>query len=361
MLSIRSLFILVVLFPTAVASVYYGLIASKRYVSEAEYIVRGVNSHKVGGLDAILTSFGISRAADDTSAIQAFMQSRDAVSLLEKRVPLREIYSRSEADRLSAYPRPWRTDSFESLFDYTQDMISVVQDPTKGITTLKVSAFRPDDAYLIATTLVSLAEEMVNKMNDRAQRDTVRNAQDEVIRAEAQIGTVQDRLTAFRNKQLMVDPVAFSGVMLGAMSKLTLDLAQTSSQIKETSLNSPNSPSIPALRAKESALEQSIAAERGKLAGSATSIANRVSEYEQMTLSRDLAEKQYASAMSTLENARVEARRQQIYIEEMVRPNLPDESTEPRRLRIVLTIFVIGFAAFSMIWILTVGAKDHAQ
>jgi len=26
-----------------------------------------------------------------------------------------------------------------------------------------------------------------------------------------------------------------------------------------------------------------------------------------------------------------------------------------------LTVFVVGFAAFSLIWILAVGAKDHAQ
>ncbi len=360
-MSIRTLFIVIVLVPTAVGAVYYGLFASKRYVSEAEYIVRGINAHKGGGLDAILTSFGISRAADDTSAIQAFMESRDAVRLLEERVPLRRIYTSPDVDRLSRYPRIWRRDSFESLYDYVQDMISVVEDPTTGITTLKVQAFTPEDAHLIASTLVSLAEEMVNRMNDRAQTDTVRNAREEVARAEQLIAKVQVDLTAFRNKQLLVDPVAFSGVMLDSMSKLSLELAQTSSQIRETSLNSPSNPAIGPLRAKASALEQSINNERSKLAGSDGAIAAKVSAYEQMILSRDLAEKQYASAMSTLETARMEARRQQIYIEEMVRSNLPDESLEPRRFRIVATIFVMGFAAFSMIWILTVGAKDHAQ
>jgi capsular polysaccharide transport system permease protein len=45
----------------------------------------------------------------------------------------------------------------------------------------------------------------------------------------------------------------------------------------------------------------------------------------------------------------------------MVNPNLPDEHTKPERLRLILTAFVLSFAVFSMIWIVSVGAKDHAQ
>jgi hypothetical protein len=71
--TLRILFSIIVVFPTVVGGIYYGLIASKRYVSEAQYIVRGVSNHQSTGLTALLTTFGISRAADDTYAIQNFM------------------------------------------------------------------------------------------------------------------------------------------------------------------------------------------------------------------------------------------------------------------------------------------------
>lgn len=97
------------------------------------------------------------------------------------------------------------------------------------------------------------------------------------------------------------------------------------------------------------------------MAGYDRALAGKVATYEHLTLMRDLAEKNFAAALSSLESSRQEARRQQIYIEEIVYPNLPDDDTEPRRLRSILAVFVLSFAVFSMIWILTVGAKDHAQ
>jgi capsular polysaccharide transport system permease protein len=359
--SIRARFLIIVMVPTFIAAIYYGAIASKRFVSEAEYIVRGVSSSRANGLSAILTSFGISRAADDTSAIQNFMESRDCIRQLMERLPMREIYSRPEADFFSRFKRFLRRDTFENFFDYTGDFISVIQDPTKGITTLQVISFRPEDSKAIAETMLALAEEMVNKMNERAQRDTVSNAHTEVELAEQKVVHAQADLTAFRNKELLVDPLSFSSTVLGGISKLSLELAQVSTQIREASRNSPTNPSISPMQARAAALEQSIGLERKKLAGDDSALAGKVAVYENLTLQRDLAEKSFASALIALESARREASRQQIYIEEMVRPNLPDDDTEPRRLRVILTVFVLSFGVFSMLWILTVGAKDHAQ
>src|SRR6516165_1526578 len=335
MRSVRAMFCIVVLVPTSIATIYYGVIASKRYVSEAEYIVRGVNTHHAGGLDAICA--------------------------LNERLPLRDIYARPEADYFARFKPFWRKDTFESLYEYTQHFITINQDPTKGITTLRVVTFRPEDSKAIAATLLTLAEEMVNRMNDRAQADAIRNARDEVTLAEEKISQAQAELTAFRNREMLVDPVAFSSTMLGGVSKLSLDLAQTSTEIKETLHNSPANPGLPALRARAAALQQRIEIERKKMAGDDTALAGKVAAYEHLTLMRDLADKSFAAALTALEGARQEARRQQIYIEEMVRPNLPDEDTEPKRFRSILTVFVLSFAVFSMIWILTVGAKDHAQ
>ena len=62
-----------------------------------------------------------------------------------------------------------------------------------------------------------------------------------------------------------------------------------------------------------------------------------------------------------MQNAETEAQRKRIYIEEIVRPNLPDEPTRPERLRAIVSTAVVGFLAFSILWILSVGSKDHAQ
>ena len=80
-----------------------------------------------------------------------------------------------------------------------------------------------------------------------------------------------------------------------------------------------------------------------------------------MTLKRDLAEKGLAAAIKSLDVARQDARRQHIYIEPIVASNLPDQATEPRRIRGIFTILILGFSVFAVLWILSVGAREHKQ
>jgi capsular polysaccharide transport system permease protein len=242
-----------------------------------------------------------------------------------------------------------------------QSYISVVVDTSTGVTTLDVSAFRPDDAKLIATTLLTLAEGMANRMNERAEADTVSEAQKEVARARQTVLDAEASLTAFRNSQNLVDPVSYASVLLTGIGQLSVDRAKAQAQIKETLELSPSNPAIQSLKAQADALDRKIADERAKLAGDNTALAEKVSTYDGLTLARDLAGKSYASALTALLDAQQQAQRQAIYIEEMVPPNLPDDDTEPNRLRLVVTVFVLSFAVFAMLWVLTVGAKEHAQ
>lgn len=65
-----SLFLAVFAAPTIWAVLYYGVISSDRYISEAKFIVRGLNGNQVGGLSVLLRTFGISRANEDSYAIK---------------------------------------------------------------------------------------------------------------------------------------------------------------------------------------------------------------------------------------------------------------------------------------------------
>src|ERR1700748_590161 len=202
----RLAFIAIVIAPTLVAAVYYSLLASPRYVSEAQFLVRGVSTSRIGGLTAFFRTFGISRAVDDANIVENYVISRDAVRALEARLPLREIFGRPEGDVFSRFPRFWENDSFEKLYEYYLRRVSVVADGAQGISSMKVETFRSEDSTKIARELLLLAEDLVNRMNTRAQADAVSSAQSEVTLAEAKIVAAQADLTAFRNRALLVDP-----------------------------------------------------------------------------------------------------------------------------------------------------------
>ncbi len=361
-LSLGSLlFLIVVVIPTAIGCIYFGLIASDRYVTEAKFIVRGVSGRQGSGLEALFRTFGISRAEDDAFAVHNFMQSRDAVLALDHQKSLREIFGPSSADILSKYPRFWLGDSFESLYEYYLQRVEVAYQPTTGISTLRVSAFNPEDTKLIAENLLRLSEKLINRMNDRANDDALTYAEGEVARAENQVIGSQREITLYRNSELMIDPNVVSVKTLDLIGNLAAELARTRLQLSEMIQNSPSNPSIQSLRVRIEALEGQIAAEKSKIVGGADALASKISTYERLVLNREFADRNLAAAFTTLETAHQEGRQQHLYIETIVSPTLPDEPTEPRRLRNVITILFCCFSIFGMLWLVIAGSQEHAH
>jgi capsular polysaccharide transport system permease protein len=357
----RVRFVALVVAPAVVATVYFGFVAAPQFVSHTEYIVRGLDEHRASGLSALLNTFGVSRAADEISAIESFLKSREVLGTLNARINLRAVYGSPAADALSRFPRFWERASFENLYAYTRSFIAVSKDAATGVTSLDVAAFDPRDAKAIADAMLAAAGDMANSLNARAEADMIESAQRELGEARDDVVRTQGELTAFRDQTLLVDPLAFAGAMLSDIGSLSLERARTQAEIAEAETLSPNAPALDSLRASANALDRGVEEERAKLAGDNSALAGKVANYERLSLLRDLAQKRYAAALVSLQGAESEAQRKRIYIEEIVSPNLADEPTRPERLREIVTVSVVGFLAFAILWILSVGSKDHAQ
>ena len=55
------------------------------------------------------------------------------------------------------------------------------------------------------------------------------------------------------------------------------------------------------------------------------------------------------SALASLETARSEAQRKQLYLERLVQPNLPDMAVEPRRIRSTFTVLALGLVLWGVL------------
>lgn len=355
-------FLLVVILPTSFAIVFYGFLASPRYVSDVKFVVRSMSSQRITGLDLLFQTIGLGRAADDAYVVVQFLQSKDIIPALEKQgIDLRQIFQREEADRLSRYPRIWRPDSTESLFDFYMSHVTILEDSAKGIINVSVITFRPEDSQALANGLIRAAEEMVNRMNERAQNDAIHRSEQDVKDSEQDVMDAQRALTDFRNRETLVDPTQSTVSLMETITSISQDLSYAMAQLSEVRKASPHSPMIPTLEGKIAALETRIREEKSKMVGNDNSLAAKIATYEQLTMQRDLADKSLVSALTSLDSARQDARRQRIYVEEIAAPNLADESTEPQRIRAILTYLVFGLTIFAVIWILSVGAGEHAQ
>lgn len=365
-------FALLVALPTLLATLYFGLLAADRYQSEARFVLRMPGrslanaamglavQNNSGGMAG---SMGVARSADDGYLVQEFLESRDAMAWAETHAALRAAYDAVPArhDLLWRFPNPFEPRGEEGLFRHFQRMVSSSFDSTTGVNTLKVQAFSPGEAQLIAESLLGAAEGLVNRLNERARRDTVARADAEVARLRERIEAAQSALTAFRERERLIDPSQATLAVLETIGKLAQEVAQVSVQMAELSKSSPDGPQIAPLRRRREALESQITQERKRLAGDAQSIAPRIAEYERLVLEREFAETALVSAMASLEAARAEATRQQVYLERVTSPSRPDYPAHPWRVVWCFAVAVTGYMTWRIWSILSRDARQHAE
>jgi capsular polysaccharide transport system permease protein len=362
-------FALLVALPTLLAVTYFGLLAADRYQSEAQFVLR-MPGRMLGNAALGLAlqnsgagSAGVARSMDDSYLVQEFLESRDAMTWAEKHAALRTAYDAAPARRdiLWRFPNPLEPAGEEGLFRHFQRMVSSSFDSTTGLNTIKVQAFAPGDAQRIADALLTAAETLVNRLNERARQGTIARAEAEVTRLRTRIEAAQAALTAFRERERLIDPGQATLAVLETIARLSQEAALASVQIGELGKGSPNSPQLGPLRTRRAAIEAQIALERQRLAGDAQSIAPRIVEYERLMLEREFAEKALVSAMTALETARAEAMAQQIYLERVTQPSAPDHPAHPWRVLWSLAVAVAGYMAWRMWRIVSEDTIAHAE
>jgi capsular polysaccharide transport system permease protein len=359
---VSPIFLGAVILPTLLAAVYYGLIASDIYISESRFIVRSSQRPAPSGfLGSFLQGTGISRAEDDTFAVHDFILSRDALGQLDQKLSLGNMFSRPDIDFLDRFGAIDWDRSFETLYRYYKKRVSVEYDSASSISVLRVSAFTAHDANRINDLLLGMGEQLVNQMSERARSDIVRYAEGEVQQAEHQAADAALALAAFRNRNVVVDPEKQSTFQLQQVSKLQDDLIATRTQVAQLKAVSPDSPQIMVLQTKIDTLQSAIEAETAKVTGRNGSLSNKAAAYERVELEREFADKQLGAALAALEAARSEAQHQLLYLERIVQPNRPDIAIEPRRLRSVVIVFLLGLLAWGILSLLVASIREHMQ
>ncbi|UVO52384.1 lipopolysaccharide biosynthesis protein [Sphingomonas sp. SUN019] len=356
-------FALVVLLPTLIVAGYLYAMASDQFESEAHYLVRSQGGDKgsaAGGIGAALGFAGAASGSQgEAMSVSDYLTSHDAVAALRKRMDLVAIFRRPEADLLSrlteADPTP------EALLKYYRKQVVVDFDSETGITTLTARAFRRDDAYKLAGTLLALGEQRVNEMNLRGFADAVALSRRQLDEAERKIASVQSRMTQFRQSGRDVDPAGTAQAQIGVVSRLTQELSAARAQLATTSsFLGESSPQVQALRRQVRSLESQLGSQNARLAGGGNAIAAGLGAFEQLKVEQELLAKQYEAASTSFEQARQQAVRQQLYVVRVVDANRPVKSTYPKRALITLTVFFGLLVTFAIGWLIAAGVREHA-
>jgi capsular polysaccharide transport system permease protein len=348
--------------PTLLATVYYGLIASPIYVSQSSFVIKSPAQKSVPTLSLanLVQTSGLSAGEEQTKEVLQYVRSRNALEDLLKGTDVRAKYSNRGADILNRFPQPFHDSSFENLYRYYGSMVGADTDPSSGLAVLEVKAFTPEDSYDLNSRLLDLSEALVNRLNQRAEGRAIAEAEHRVQQAEDRVRNARVALSTYRNRQDLIDPAKQAAGVLEVSNKLVAEQAALQAQLDLMERVAPLNPSIPALRNRVVAIGRGIAAQNGRAVGTPTGIASKLGAYEKLQVEQEFATQMLTAASAALETARTEAQKQQFYLERVVEPNKPDDSTLPHRLKSILTVFGASICLYFIGWMLIVGILEHA-
>lgn len=353
------LFWVLVVVPSLCSAVYFSFWASDVYISESAFVVRTPQSQaSLSGMGALLQNVGFSRSQDDSYSVLAFMRSREALAQLQEVLPVRSFYE-EEGDFFSRFNPLGFDEGEEAFYQYFQNYLSVSLDSVSGIATLRVRAFKPDEAQAMSVELLRQGELLINRLNERAKRDSVVFAEELVREAEVFVAESAAALSAYRINNGVFDVQAESEVLLALVAGLQEELISIETQLAQLRSLAPNNPQIETLLVREASVREEMDRQMRLILGGGASIATQTAEYQRLLLSNRLAQEQLSAALVTLQNARSEAERKQLYLEVVTQPSRPDLALEPRRLYSVLATFFFGLLLYGVLRLLIASIKEH--
>lgn len=326
-------FVLLVLLPSVLAGIYFGLIASPQYVAEAKFAVRTGELPKLDGMSAA-TGIPVAKIAQDTLVVTNYMESRAIVEALEERIGLRNLYS---ADHIDWFARFNRDKPIEKFVKYWQFMSDAHVQGMSGIVVFSAHAFSPEDAKRIADTVIDLSEALVNDMNNRMLHAAVADAEREFERSAERLSRARAEFQKVRNIAGILDAAQAGKGLADLVTIVQTERLRLQREYEtQSKYVSGTAPQMRGLRDRLRALDDQIAELEAKMTTQRpTTVADKVlseamTQFAQQDLERRIAERQYAAAASALEVARIASQKQLVYLAPFVRPALPEESRYPR-------------------------------
>ncbi|MEE2001540.1 chain-length determining protein [Alkalimonas sp. MEB108] len=332
-----------------VAFFYWMLLATDRYVSEANIVLKSPEISPASlNFSSLLSG---TSGAGDLLLLRDHLLSVDMLNVLEQQLQIRQHFANKDIDRwsrLSSEDAP-----MEKFHSYMLNRINIHFDDYANVLRLRVQAYSPEMAQQIAQTLLQEGELHMNRMGQRLAEEQVAFIEGQVEVLEKRLYSAREALLSFQNTHGLVSPTGSVESIMMIVAQLEAQKALLEAQRKaSSSFQSPSSPEMQRLDSQIQALNTQINLERSKMATSDGDALNRISaEFETLTLQAQFALELYSNSLLMLESTRVEAARKLKQVSVLQYPTLPQYSVEPRRSYnfIVVCFFAIVLAGIAQL------------
>lgn len=345
---------------SVLAALYWGVIASDRYVSEARVIVQrtDLGAGQVMDVGSLLGGVTSGSLADQL-LLRDHLLSVDMLKKLDARLNLRAHYSDWHRDPIA---RMWLADAdMEWFHRHYLSRLSVDFDSYAGILVIKAQAYDPKTAHAIAALVVEEGERFMNGMAHALARDQVAFLEGQVTDMSKRVIQARQTVLEFQNRNGLSSPQSTAENVVAIVNRLDAQL--TDLQTRRAALLGylvPDSANVVELNQQIAAIEKQMRQEKARLASPNDKTLNRtVEEFQRLQMNADFALEVYRTALSALEKGRVEATRTLKKVSVLQSPTEPQYALEPRVIYNSVVFTLIAFLFAGVIHLLAAVVRDH--
>ncbi|HAK1646178.1 TPA: sugar transporter [Escherichia coli] len=341
----------------AIAVVYFCLIASDRYVSRAELVVKQADQIKM--LPDALSMLGIGGSNhEDILLIQDYLKSPDLIGKLDKELGLKAHYQSHNVDFFS---RLSDNVSREEFIQYYRNHLTLRLDDISGVLTIEFQAFDPAYGKRVVDLMLKESEGFINKLGHQVALEQLAFVEKEVNRAYQRVQDEKAKVLDFQNTHHLLSPESTSTARLGVVSQIEGQLAQQQAQLKQLqSYMRETAPAVISVQARVDALNKQLEQEKSRLTGVDKDAMNEVTaRYMDVQTQAALAADLYKSGLISLEQARVEAYRKLKHLLVVSQPTLAEDAEYPRRLYNLATIGVLLCLLYGLVVMGLATLREH--
>jgi len=356
--------ILVIGLPTLAAAVYFGLFASNQYAATGSFIVKTSTGHTINPATTMVIGAPPTSEISETLAVNEYILSPQIIADLQPRLDLRAMYGNPDIDWYARLKPAWGEDTItnEQLLLYWKHMVGVYFDVTTGITTLEVKAFSAAAAQKVASEILTLSEELVNRISERAKEASLSFARLEVESFRQKAMEALDEMQIFQEKAKQVDPQAFAESRNQIQAGLEAETSKLRAQLELLRKSLPEeAPAVAQVTRRLAVMERQLADEKAESTFSVTgeSAAAVLNEFNKIKLENQFAQAAYLDSLSSLERARAEAQKQGLFLESFITPQLPQTAEYPQRLLSVFLVFIGSAIVWGVGGLFIATAREH--
>lgn len=353
-------FLAFVALPIILSTWYLYARANDQYASYVAFTIRSENTVQASELLGGLTAFG-SGGSEDADILYEFIQSRELVEIIDRELDLRSIYSKFEIeDPIFSFDSDG---TIEDLTKYWSRMVKIFYDSSTGLLELRVHAFDPHTAKMIAERIFEDSSALINNLNASAREDATKYARQELDDAVERLKAAREAMTTFRSRNQVVDPSAEIGAQTGLVTALQAKLSDALISYDVLSESAgPSDPRLAQVELRINVIRERIEEERLKYVvrdSDESSFSSLVGEYERLAVDREFAEQSYLIARASYDAAQKEAQRKSKYLAAYIKPTLAERAEYPQRILVLGLIGVFLLFVWAVAVLIYYAIKDR--